>query len=54
MKILCGPGPRLIGKMVRTFGKPVMDKKQITKQNMALKENERPGHGGFILVHWAP
>lgn len=50
MKLLCGPGPRLIGKMVRTFGQPVMDKKQITKQSMGMKENEIPGHGGLILA----
>ena len=56
IKFLCGPELRLlIGEEVRTFGWPVIGKKQITKQSMGMRENERPGHGEFILTpgHWA-
>lgn len=50
IKFLCGPELRLLIGDVRTFGQPVIGKKQITKQSMGMRENERPGHGEFILT----
>lgn len=31
MKLLCYPGPKLIGKEVRIFEQPLMGKKRITR-----------------------